>query len=301
MGRSPVFATVRRTVRRPAFASMSPSPRMYSPGIMSAPSSDGMVDCHQLRAIGEGALDLHLLEHLRDAVHDVLPLENGDAEGHEIGDAPTVADAFEHLGGDESQRLRVVQLEATGAPPARHLGGGEDQHLVLLSRGQMHGRMILRQTVRCCLTTSWRRSEVDPLATIAPVRMMAYEPARRQANARYCSTRRTAMPRSLMRWMASSIWSITFGWMPSVGSSMRRSFGRARRTRAIASCCCSPPDSTPPLRESSCLSFGNKSKTCSISACATRPFPADLGRPRKPTRRFSATVRFGKISRPCGT
>src|ERR1700675_2413986 len=112
MGRSPAFATVSRTVRRPAFASMSPSPRMYSPGIISGPSSDGMVDRDQLRAVGEGALDLHLLEHLRHAVHDVVPLQNGDAKGHEVGNAPPVAGAFEHLGGDECESLRVVQLEA---------------------------------------------------------------------------------------------------------------------------------------------------------------------------------------------
>ena len=132
-----------------------------------------MVDRDQLRAVGEGALDLHLLEHLRHAVHDVVPLEDGDAEGHQFGDAPAVADALEDLGGDEGQRLGIVQLEAPPPPPARHLGGGEDQQLVLLSGCQVHGRMILCQTVRCCLTTSWRSSEVEPLATIAPLRMMA--------------------------------------------------------------------------------------------------------------------------------
>src|SRR5947208_12612385 len=36
IGRSPVFATVSSTVRRPAFATMSPSPSRYSPGITIA-------------------------------------------------------------------------------------------------------------------------------------------------------------------------------------------------------------------------------------------------------------------------
>ena len=39
------------------------------------------------------------------------------------------------------------------------------------------------------------------------------------------------MPCALMRSMASSIWTMTVGWMPSVGSSIRRSLGRARSTR----------------------------------------------------------------------
>ena len=44
------------------------------------------------------------------------------------------------------------------------------------------------------------------------------------------------------------------GWMPSVGSSRISSLGAASPARgAIASCCCWPPDRSPPRRRSICL------------------------------------------------
>jgi len=49
------------------------------------------------------------------------------------------------------------------------------------------------------------------------------------------------------------------GWTPSVGSSRISRRGRAPRARPIASCCCWPPDSTPPLRPRISPSTGNSS------------------------------------------
>ena len=40
------------------------------------------------------------------------------------------------------------------------------------------------------------------------------------------------------------------GWMPSVGSSSSNSFGRITSARPIASCCCWPPERSPPRRPS---------------------------------------------------
>src|SRR6266545_806895 len=147
MGRSPVFATVSRTVRRPALASISPSPSRYSPGIMTdsptpphpalspfggegprlplplrgrgseTPSplwgegrvrgnlSDRVMNRDELGAVREGALHLHLVQ---------------------------------HVGGDEGQRLRMVQAQPAGAPPAGQLGRHEDEELVLLAWCEVH-------------------------------------------------------------------------------------------------------------------------------------------------------------------
>src|SRR5215468_9024693 len=140
IGRSPVFATVSCAVRRPAFASMSPSSSKYSPGIMRAlrSSSNWVMNRHQLRSVGERALDLHLLQHLGNALHHVGTSQDRDAERHQVGHTAPVANALEHLGGDQGERLGVVQLEPAPAPTARHLGRGEDEQLVLLARGQMH-------------------------------------------------------------------------------------------------------------------------------------------------------------------
>ena len=85
------------------------------------------------------------------------------------------------------------------------------------------------------------------------------------------------------------------GWMPSVGSSSTSSFGFMIRARAIASCCCWPPDRSPPRRCSIDFSTGNSSK---ISSGSRR---SALASGAKPVSRFSRTLSSGKISRPCGT
>ena len=46
--------------------------------------------------------------------------------------------------------------------------------------------------------------------------------------------------------MISRIWPTMRGIRPSVGSSRRMIFGSSIMARAMASICCSPPDSVPP-------------------------------------------------------
>ena len=67
------------------------------------------------------------------------------------------------------------------------------------------------------------------------------------------------------------------------------------RARPIASCCCWPPERSPPLRRSMVFRIGNSSKMCS----GIRRWPR--GTAPNPVCRFSSTVSSGKISRPCGT
>src|SRR5438270_14061207 len=76
MGRSPVLATTTSAVSRSWLATMSPSASRYSPGItrrrLPRPcSADGLMNGHELGAVGKSALDLHLVDHLRHAFHDV--------------------------------------------------------------------------------------------------------------------------------------------------------------------------------------------------------------------------------------
>src|SRR5207253_7772489 len=77
-----------------------------------------VVNGDELGAVGERPLDLHLLEHLGHPFHHVVAAEDVEARRHQIRDAPAVANAFEDLGRDERERLRVVQLEAAPASPA---------------------------------------------------------------------------------------------------------------------------------------------------------------------------------------
>src|SRR5574342_189013 len=61
------------------------------------------------------------------------------------------------------------------------------------------------------------------------------------------------------------------GWMPSVGSSSTSRRGLVTRARAMASCCCWPPERSPPRRPSMVLRMGNSSNRSS------EPFRAALG------------------------
>src|SRR5258706_1983994 len=60
-------------------------------------SPDRGMNRHPLGPVGERALDLHFLEHLRHPVHHVVAVPGRDAERHEVGDRAPHADDFQHL------------------------------------------------------------------------------------------------------------------------------------------------------------------------------------------------------------
>src|SRR5471032_26925 len=80
---------------------------------------------------------------------------------------------------------------------------------------------------------------------------------------------------------------------PSVGSSRINTFGLETSARAIASCCCWPPDRLPPRRFRISHKTGKDSKI----------YPGMTGLLiwSIPLRMFSSTLRYGNIMRPCGT
>src|SRR5215212_5133534 len=157
MGRSPVLATVTLAVSLPSFNSTSLSAGNDSPGIIPPPlvggglsswrSLDyGVVDGNELNTVGEGGFDCHLIYHLGDAFHNIIMGEDGGAETHQVGDTPAVAGAFEELGGDEGDGLRVVELQAPVSPATGNLGGGEDHQLLLFPRRELHALLLSSRT-----------------------------------------------------------------------------------------------------------------------------------------------------------
>jgi hypothetical protein len=48
-------------------------------------AADGMVDCHEVCACGEGSFDLELDESMYDGGKDMATAEHGFADGHEVG------------------------------------------------------------------------------------------------------------------------------------------------------------------------------------------------------------------------
>ena len=72
----------------------------------SVSSADRVVHGDQLGAVGKGRLDLNVVDHLGDAVHDLGARDHMGAGFHQVGDAAAVARAFQDEIGDQRHRLR---------------------------------------------------------------------------------------------------------------------------------------------------------------------------------------------------
>ena len=96
------------------------------------------MDGDELGAVREGGLDLDVVEHLGDALHDVVATEHLATADHQLGHGAPVAGTLEQVVGDHRDGLGVVQPQAARLPAARQLGGIGDQQPVLFVRGQTH-------------------------------------------------------------------------------------------------------------------------------------------------------------------
>src|SRR3954452_13172937 len=113
----------------------------------------------------------------------------------------------------------------------------------------------------------------------------------------FCSTSRIVTPSCFSSSRISKTRSTMSGARPSVGSSRSRRRGRESSARAMASCCCSPPESWLPGLSHVARSTGKRSVMRSTSASAAR-------RSRRavvPILRFSPTVSREKMRRFSGT
>ena len=86
---------------------------------------DGIVHGDELGAVGERALDLHLVDHLGDAGLHLRAAEELPTEVHQLGDRAPVAHELEELARDEGDGLGVVEPE-----PAREALLREEAGLV---------------------------------------------------------------------------------------------------------------------------------------------------------------------------
>ncbi|EAS48363.1 hypothetical protein SI859A1_00133 [Aurantimonas manganoxydans SI85-9A1] len=117
--------------------------------------------------------------------------------------------------------------------------------------GQTDRYLAIRASSAPSTGSSWTRSPFSRTSTRS---------AMSRAKDRTCSE--TTMDRpfsSRMRFRVRPISRMIEGWMPSVGSSRSRTLGREASARAIASCCCWPPDRLPPRRPFISRSTGNSS------------------------------------------
>ena len=88
------------------------------------------------------------------------------------------------------------------------------------------------------------------------------------------------------------------GIRPSVGSSSRMIFGSSIMARAMASICCSPPESVPPAW---CAPFGEHRKEGEHLVEQRWRLASVTPWRSRPVRRFSITVSRRKMRRSSGT
>jgi hypothetical protein len=73
-----------------------------------------------------------------DPVDDIIAVENGRTESDKLGNAASVAGAFDNLVGDDGDRFRIIELQPPRAASARQFGGGIDGQSFHLGRCQKH-------------------------------------------------------------------------------------------------------------------------------------------------------------------
>ena len=100
---------------------------------------DGMMHRDELRAVGKRAFNLHVINHLRHAGHDLVAAQQLAAEIHQLGNALAVADEFKEHGGDERHGFGMVQLHAAGQSLLRERARLMQREFVEFSWGEMHG------------------------------------------------------------------------------------------------------------------------------------------------------------------
>src|SRR5262249_52428984 len=120
---------------------------------------------------------LNLLDHLGNALHDVVAPEDRLTRCHQLGHAAAVADAFEDIGRDDRHGFGVVELEAARATTTRDLRGREDQQLLLLPRRQMHWGLLFDNCSRAGFAGATFLGEASEGAVEAPSDLNAQERA----------------------------------------------------------------------------------------------------------------------------
>jgi len=100
--------------------------------------ADRVVDGHQLRAVREGRLDLHLGQQGGDPGQHVVRRQHLATGLHQVGHGAAVASGLQHERAQHRDRLGVVEAQSATTPSPGQLGGVGDHQALLLVRGQQH-------------------------------------------------------------------------------------------------------------------------------------------------------------------
>jgi len=93
-----------------------------------------MVDRDEFSSVREGSLDLDVVDHVCDAIHDVFAFQNGCSVAHEIRNRPAVARPFKDFVGEDRDRLRIIEFKTSRLAPPGEICRDNDEKLFLFAR-----------------------------------------------------------------------------------------------------------------------------------------------------------------------
>ena len=93
------------------------------------------MDSHQFGAVWKGCFDLNVVDHLGDALHNLIAGKNFCTIGHQGGNAFAVAGPFNNKVADQGNGFRVVKLYTAFKAGPGHHGGNRDQQFIFFSWG----------------------------------------------------------------------------------------------------------------------------------------------------------------------
>src|SRR5262245_40479328 len=108
---------------------------------MIGSSANGVVNGDELGPVGEGGFDVDLLDHVGDAVHELIASQYLPALRHELGNRFSISGPLEEDIGDQRDALGIIQLEASREPPPSDDRGDRDHELVPFAWREVHRRL----------------------------------------------------------------------------------------------------------------------------------------------------------------
>src|SRR5262244_433576 len=111
-----------------------------------------IVNAYEFAVVGKRCFHLHLAEHFRDAVHDLIARQDFAALGHEFSDGLAVPCSLQDEICYQGNALGVVKLYASGKAPTSDYCSERDHQLVFFAWREVH--KPLRSAAAFSMTTS---------------------------------------------------------------------------------------------------------------------------------------------------
>src|SRR6266516_3973144 len=214
-----------------------------------------------------------------------------------VGEVDEAEDAEDQADADRHQRIDAAEPECIGK---------------CLPVGAEHGRHERHEKYADTSVSLSPAASGPSVRRRRPFDSTCERSARATVRCARCSTSKIARPRSRISWRASNTTFTSRGARPSEGSSRSKTCGSATSALAIASCCCSPPESAPAWRLRNSCTTGTPARATSsgllprtdrpcrrtspaalgtrpMIACSVDDLPAPFG-PIKPTISPRSTV-----------